>query len=216
MAFGTFVWATEIEYSREVSGEITAKSFESKIVIEANEKSFEFIKKGFDSLLEKLKAQQSVCAGGEYSLYPNYKYDKGEREFIGYLGRIEFDCKFETADTFDDAVETMESALDKEVFKIRILPIKPFIPDVDYKKEVEALEKTVIKKSVQYAKELENEFGFKCEHKNIRLYSQEINIPYRAYDTSAEITLKVASPTQIPIEPKKSVNVRGDFVLKCE
>ena len=207
--------ASELEFSRNVSQDISAEEYETKISIQGEAKTLERIKGNFDSLLKYLKDNESICEGGEYSIYPQHRYSDNIREFIGYSGYLELQCRFKDGQKYDDSLALIDAILDKEVFSVSVLPLKPYISSSQLDNTIKILERRIILEAREYIQELNNTIGLNCTIKNIKFFSQDSSPMYATYRSEAFDSMAKTS-TELPINPKKTIPLRGDFVLSCE
>jgi len=210
----SFCGASELEFSRELSEDIVAKEFQSRIYIDGANKSMERLKEGYDSFLKYLKDKGSVCEGGEYAITPNYNYDNNKREFGGYNGRLELFCKFADVERFDEVLELVDAVLDKDTFKISMMPIKAYISEAQLSSSIKRLERKMINEGRGYLEDLNATLDLNCKIKSLKLQTQDGFIPL--YRSEMGIDMMKSSSTQTPIEPKKNIRIRGDFTLYCE
>ena len=154
-------------------------------------------------------SKSDICKGGEYRIYPSYKYINNERISDGYRSNIRFECEFKDIKKYEKVLDDIKE------FGVKILQEK-----INYKvteEEKLSAKKLLEKEAFLYAKEYRDsleEFFSSCTIESIKFDQDQLSqAPYRAMAMeSVSFKTTVTSPIEEDINYKLNV----DYIFKCK
>jgi uncharacterized protein YggE len=105
------------------SKNVDPDSLTKSISLSLHSEQQEEIVKDFEGVLKRAKKYSHICKGGEYGVRADYSYDKGKREFEGYIGSMSFNCMFDDVDELEPFMNEIINPLDDK-FKKNISPTR--------------------------------------------------------------------------------------------
>lgn len=202
----------QITLNEEFQGKISPDKMQASINVGMNQNDQKEIKKFFDSLLKKAKNKQNACAGGSYSITPEYDYKIRPYKLIGYRGNIYFHCTFDDTEAFDTSLKVIQKNIDPSLHTLTQSGIQWISSEHTLKTVKEQLKKEAIQYGMDYSNDLSLFTGKTCHVSNIDLNSRTNSIrPMREMALSAKV-----QSTEAPIKDEQSVTLSTHYTFICE
>lgn len=204
--------ADTITSSKDVEPDSLTKS----ISLSLNSQNQEEIVKDFEGVLKRSKKYSHICKGGEYGVRADYSYDKGKREFEGYIGSMSFSCKFNDVDEFEPFMNEIINPLNDK-FKKNISPTKWVVSEELKESTLQELKIENLKKAQKLADIYEDDIIQRnciVEYISLDNASQNVvpNTMYRSVSMSAEDS---SIELENPIKQKSSLMVQSGVKFIC-
>lgn len=150
--------------------------------------------------------KSGICRGGQYRIYPDYKYVENRKIEIGYNSNINFHCEFNDIKKYENLL-----------VKIKKLNIKLTQNAISYKisttkqeEEKSQLEFLAYEYAKQYTKKLNNIFH-NCNIKTINFNNSHTPILYKTLARQ-----EAATTVTSPIEEDITLSLSVDYIFNCE
>jgi uncharacterized protein YggE len=206
LLIATSLFAVDITKSKEFTLEVESNQYKSSFSISHKATTANEIESLFEKAVTIAK-KSNICSGGQYSIYPNYKYIKNQRVDDGYNSNINFECYFKESKEYEDTL----SKLKYLNLKISQNRIEPTITKSE--SQITKLEKEAFKYAKEYKKVLESDFG-KCEIESINLNQTDKNYnPIKPNLLRSSISKTTIST---PIDKSLTINLRVDYKFRCK
>lgn len=202
----TSLSAVEINKHKTFTVNSEQESLKTSFRVTAKGENSFSIEKRFKEVINLAK-KSSICKGGEYRVYPNYKYVKSQRIDDGYKGEVLFGCAFKTKNGYEKLINDVKKIKDIELTQNQIQIIA--------KDKTADLEKITYQYSINYVVEL-NKYFEKCRVDEITFlnYNQSIPTTYLRKTMAAESDMNTTVTAPIKNILTQSINVNYRFV--CE
>lgn len=166
------------------------------------------IEKKFKKAVEYAKEGQ-ICKGGNYSIYPRYKYVNNSRIADGYSSHINFRCEFDNVKKYEELLS-----------KIKKLNSKLTQNQIQYKnthKQKDEANKQLEQEAYDYAKKYRNYLNKQFKNCNIKKIdfteNNAIGMQHRLY---AEKSSMKDSISTSPIKDKLKYSLTVRYTYSCE
>ncbi|MGB3751778.1 MAG: hypothetical protein WA945_09445 [Arcobacteraceae bacterium] len=202
----TSLSAVEINKHKIFTVNSEQESFKTSFKVATKAQNSHQIENRFKDAIELAK-KSSICKGGEYRVYPNYKYVKSQRIDDGYRGEVLFQCAFENKNGYEKLINDIKKIKDIELTQNQI--------QIVAKDKTSDLEKLSYEYSLDYIVELDQYFS-KCTVDEITFlnYNQSIPTTYLRKTMAAESDMNTSVTAPIENLLIQSINVNYRFV--CE
>jgi len=152
----------------------------------------------------QLAKKSSICKGGEYRVYPNYKYIKSQRIDDGYRGEVLFQCAFENKNGYEKLINDVKKIQDIELTQNQI--------QIVAKDKTSELEKLTYKYASNYINELSKYFS-KCSVDEITFvnYNQPVPSIYLGKTMASESDMSTSITAPIENLLTQSISVKYKF-----
>jgi len=207
LAFGiTSINAVEITKDKEFTVNSEQESLKTSFRVTANAQNSHQIENRFKNAIQLAK-KSSICKGGEYRVYPNYKYVKSQRIDDGYRGEVLFQCAFENKNGYEKLIDDVKKIKDIELTQNQI--------QIVAKDKTLELEKLTYKYALDYIVELDQYFS-KCTVNEIIFlnYNQSIPITYLKKTMAAESDMNTS--VTAPIENMLTQSIKVNYKFECK
>jgi len=147
-----------------------------------------------------------ICTGGQYAIYPNYRYINNERVKKGYSSNLTFNCEFKDIELYQNLLSTMKD-LNVELIQNKI---KYKITMKSQEEETLKLEQEAYDYAKDYSEYLETQFE-SCAIKTIDFTNRYTTFPPIIKNSLSSNETKASSPIKNDVEIKLSTK----FVFEC-
>lgn len=172
----------------------------------------------FKQLNDHIKEYNSkaiICKGGNSSISPEYKYDKGVQSQIGYVGTISYSCEFKKIEKFNEILGYKLSSDEA----ITLSPINWIVSSKKEEETKKELEYNIYKNSISKAKELSQIFNKSCKVDELNFVDQGY-VPYGVQRNMLKSMPMAASMDSVsgfePILSEQSISRKAVLIIKCD
>ena len=153
----------------------------------------------------KIVTKSKICSGGQYRIYPDYKYVENRKIEIGYNSNLHFSCEFNDNRKYEKTLNKI-----KELnIKLTQNSINYKVPDEKIEQEKSKLEFLAFNYAKQYVEKIDAIFN-NCKIKSITFNNYNNPIQYKTLARQENST--VTSPIAKDIEISLNVN----YIFDCK
>jgi uncharacterized protein YggE len=149
--------------------------------------------------------KSNICKGGQYRIYPDYKYIDNKKIEIGYNSNMNFQCEFEDITLY----EKLLTKIKKLNMKLTQNKIYYNVSDTKNEEEKSKLELKAYNYAKQYTVKL-NDIFQKCEIKSISFNDYNAPIQYKMLTTQETTTITS------PIEEDIQISLNVNYLFNCQ
>ncbi|MFP4485763.1 MAG: SIMPL domain-containing protein [Campylobacterales bacterium] len=198
------------------SKDVDPDSLTKSISLNLKSNHQEEIVKDFEQVLKKAKKFSHICKGGEYGIRADYSYNKGNREFKGYMGSMNFACTFNDVYEFEPFMNEIINPLDDK-FKKNISPTKWVVSKELQDNTLQELKLENLKKAEELAKLYQQGIiQRRCIVSNISLdNTSQKNTPVAMLRSAQVDSTNKNIELENPIKQKSSIVVKSSVKFDC-
>lgn len=149
--------------------------------------------------------KSNICKGGQYRIYPDYKYIDNKKIEIGYNSNMNFQCEFEDITLY----EKLLTKIKKLNMKLTQNKIYYNVSDTKNEEEKSKLELKAYNYAKQYTVKL-NDIFQKCEIKSISFNDYNAPIQYKMLARQESTTITS------PIEEDIQISLNVNYLFNCQ
>lgn len=213
-----------------IESQLEPTLMETKLFLESNSKNYQEVLNVFESTTKNMKTilndnKGLNCTGGQIRISPVFNYNKSNKEFDTYLGKLSYKCSFTNINDYNKLLTNVEkynnTNINKETNKnnskefINLDVIKWIVSKQDIEKRIQEMEKELINKTKEAEKEYGKEFNHKCRLNDYQLINNQ-NI---SFDNGMEATSLRSTKMMTVAEPLKqntNISLSTNITLKCD
>ncbi|MEA3289215.1 MAG: SIMPL domain-containing protein [Campylobacterota bacterium] len=201
------VSAVEISKSKTFTDKITPTVQSSSFSLQHRSHNDRAIEQIFKKAINIVK-RGNICEGGQYRIFPVYKYINNQRVDDGYNSYINFNCEFKDIKEYEKVISNIKT-LNTKITQDKISYITTVI-------QIDSMNKQLEQKAYDYSKSykeyLSSLFG-NCKTQKISFVNQHNKVPYplRSLASAKSNEAIVTSPIKDDIDYSLNVN----YTFKC-
>jgi uncharacterized protein YggE len=187
-------------FTTSISPTIQATSFSLNHIAKTSSE----IEKIFNKAI-RIATKSKICSGGQYRIYPDYKYVENRKIENGYNSNLYFQCEFSDNGEYEEILTKIK----KLNVKLTQNKISYKITEKQTENEKSKLEFLAFDYAKLYTQKLTNIFN-NCKIKSISF--NQYNTPIQYKTLSREESTTVSSPIQEDIE----ISLKVDYLFDCK
>jgi hypothetical protein len=211
LLFSINLFASEFVFNKEFSKDVKASILQMSMTIETFSKFSEkdiFVELSkFSDFVENYKNDIEYY-GGNFRVYPEYIYNKGQKNFQGYRGNLQYQFHSKDNDGIEKLLKDIATIKKQKTTHYQINQISWIADPKLSQRANDALRDDVIVWSSKYAQELSKKLNQKCIIKNID-FSNKVRVSN---------TMKRASLESIPNvqQPDYKASISPTITVECK
>lgn len=214
--FTLALWGTKIEFPHQLTAEVSPDQMVTTLRITAEHQQDQPLKSGFDRLVRAMKQKQTACSGGGYRISPRYDYKLQPPKFVGYRGEMNFECRFDKVEDFDNSLALLRRQMDPKLFRLSQNPLRWTVSQSLYQSTLEKLKTESLVYAKQYNAELHHHFS-RCTIEAIAMNNPNHNPPIMRAEAAYSAALKNAPQSnEVPIAEPETITLEALLVYHCE
>jgi hypothetical protein len=207
----TSISALEISKNKTFESITTTNIKKTNLYVKYINNSDSLIEKEFSNIIQYAK-DSKICKGGKYTIKPNIKTSRVDGKYIstkyGYIGNINFNCKFENNTKYEIFLDNVKRNKDLDISQGSL----EYIVSPDKKEDIlEDLENKGYRYAKEYKKYLNKIFS-NCSISNINLSTNHYYPRAQVIKSEMQSSSVVSSPIENNFIQKLSVN----YKFKCD
>lgn len=187
---------------------------ESGMTVQYKSMEYAAVSAAMEKIAGTVKQSKDICTFSGYRISPDYQYIDGKQITDGYMGYLDFDCKFNSAPVYETVVNSIfnvaktDSAYVLTSKQIRWSVSRKVLDTLRAQMKTEAI-RTVIRTARDYSKAT----GLYCTAKDINLEYNDYYPAVREY--SAVRATKAAVQVTEPDKTDQSVSLSVKYNYVC-
>ncbi|WP_024787190.1 SIMPL domain-containing protein [Lebetimonas sp. JH369] len=163
-----FLFSYEITNIKIFKTKYKPNIYKTKLNIKIKEKNVEKLIKQIDF---NIKKANNICQKINYTIYPDYIYNKNNKKFVGYIGNMSLDCQFKT-----DNVKNFSEIFTNLIGEKTLSAISLDLNKNDKTKLINNLRSKAYSFALEVAKNFSKKLKLKCYPTDIKINSNPVNV----------------------------------------
>jgi len=205
------IYGVKISKSQDFSLQHKAKFKQTSFEVTIENKDQNIIEDTIHKLNNSVK-KSNICTGGEYQIYPKYRWDEHKKIDMGYTSHINYNCQFEHKQNYEYLLD--------DVKKIKGIKLKQnrvsFVQTQEEKvQKTQELENIAFDFAKVYVQKLNKKFNA-CKIESINLSSNH-SVYLRKQNAMAlsNERSKPISKVSVPLNNAFKNSLKVDYIFLC-
>ncbi len=212
-----YVLGLEISFNKEFAKQITPDKLSTYITITVNkEEEIEIspILNKFNKYITSIDEVEKI--GGNFSISPKYKYNKGNSIIIGYNGSLRYQIYSQNPKTINSFIKKLLNLKDDSDVSISVASLNWIVSKSKYSQIIDELRLKSIIWSKQYAIKLSHEMSAVCKVKAVNINSTNFIPLYRQQASTYRVSNSMPSDIPVPKATKNTISLKPTYLLECK
>ena len=188
---------------------------ESGMTVQYKSQDYAAVSAAMEKITGAVKKSKDICTFSGYRIAPEYQYIDGKQINDGYMGYLDFDCKFNSAPVYEAVVNDVFTIADADSAylltskQIRWSVSRKVLDALRSQMKVEAI-RTVLRTAREYSKVS----GLRCSARDINLEYNDYSPVVREYSAvrAGKTAVQVSEPDKT--DQTVSLSVKYNYVCR--